>query len=1220
MQVAIITIKSDLNMVLHTLQKSLLIFLATLFSLQLLEAKKPVPLRDFEIRLDEHERWDVKDNMRYSKETGYPLAIYDVNFKTSEGLPEEKALEYIRANRELLGLRKGEIENLKLHFIRVSDAGTTVRLRQHYKGLPVGRSEITVNMDKNDVIKVVFSGFRQNIDLPTINPLITKEYATQIALQKIRQRGNVRFLKTNLMVYWNKAFSKLCYEVRVVGDEPHGDWQILVDALTGDFVKVADIAHYHKPKEEHNHSHSSTTSASAMATGTGSVFDADPLSSAGVAYGGNYVDNNDATNASLQAEVFSYNLLDITFTGTEYQLNGPYAVITEWEPPTKGLFSQASSNFNFNREDDGFEATNTYYHIDYSMRYLNVTLGCNIMPRQYSGGVQYDPHGEGGADNSHFNSGTGEIVFGEGCVDDAEDSDVIHHELGHGLHDWVTNGGLSQVEGLSEGCGDYWAGSYNRGLGQWTPADPQYYYMFNWDGHNECWPGRLLNVTGYPGALGGGVHADGQLWASCLMSMWDAVGQQDLDKAFWEGLGMTNATANQNDAAVAVYNAAINMGYSSSDIIAMHSGFTACGYTMPPLPIVDVSFVSSGSSVSEGDGCGSQVVQAMVSMGAEPNATTTVNFSVTNSGSSTVSSSPLTFTTANWNVDQAISITIPADGEVDGDETVTLTLTSVTGSDAVLGSTTSYTLTILDDDMAPSSTPFNTTVFSDDFNSGLAKWNIIDGGNTTDTWSEYSANTLDGTTCLFIDSDPPGSGSTVYETAESIAFNTEGMTNLTLSFDQYFREYNTGYNEMTSVDVWDGSAWQNIYIRDGNSNNQGTIGDWNAPDNQSIDITAYANAAMKVRFIFDAQWDYSWAIDNVTITGDMVTGVQSLDNSANFASEWLGPNQTVHFYDPASGNIMCKIENTSNHDYGCTDVYVDNDGSSFMQVAGYAAPEEQFFDKTFKVDVTNDNPTGSYIITFYISAAERAGWISAGVREWNNVLIVKTDGAITAMTNTTPFEQELDMVGTFGTDYTISASFASGFSGFGFAEELVPLPVELTDIVADVANNDIIVKWTTATEIDNEGFEVMRSASLDKDFEKIGWVAGKGNSSVPVSYLFTDDGVLPGITYYYRLKQMDFDGHFEYSDIVNAKVDSKEISMNLSPNPTSSLLNVVLQNANSTKVSYRVTDVVGKTIINCEDEAVYGGFHFDTSPMSSGVYILRLEIDGKVLTQKFMVD
>ena len=59
------------------------------------------------------------------------------------------------------------------------------------------------------------------------------------------------------------------------------------------------------------------------------------------------------------------------------------------------------------------------------------------------------------------------------------------HELGQGIHDWVTNGGLSQQEGISEGTGDYLATAYSRDFKQWSTTDAQYNWVYNWDGHNE---------------------------------------------------------------------------------------------------------------------------------------------------------------------------------------------------------------------------------------------------------------------------------------------------------------------------------------------------------------------------------------------------------------------------------------------------------------------------------------------------------------------------------------------------------------------------------------------------------------------------------------------------------------------------------------------------------------------------------------------------------------
>jgi len=246
------------------------------------------------------------------------------------------------------------------------------------------------------------------------------------------------------------------------------------------------------------------------------------------------------------------------------------------------------------------------------MRYINDTLNINLMPYQYSGGVQYDPHGLNGADNSYYTSGSGRLAFGEGGVDDAEDADVIIHELGHGIHDWITGGNSSSAEGLGEGSGDYWAQSYGRSLNQWTSSDAEYQWMFNWDGHNTCWGGRTTNYAPiYPGGLVNQIHTDGQIWATVNMKIWDVLGRTKTDTAFLEGLGLTNSSTNQQNAAIAVRQAAIDMNYSCADIKVITEKYTAAGYVMPAIPL---RINCPGTQTVTADGLGNYTVPSFASL------------------------------------------------------------------------------------------------------------------------------------------------------------------------------------------------------------------------------------------------------------------------------------------------------------------------------------------------------------------------------------------------------------------------------------------------------------------------------------------------------------------------------------------------------------------------------------------------------------------------------
>lgn len=571
--------------------------IATLFSLNIF-AQKPMEKRSFEVSLEKDEaiQTEIKNNQRINIKTGKPVALYGLSYQVPQGTPESMAQYYLEHQSEKLGIPKSEIQNLQHHATRTTNAGSVVRYRQHINGIPVNRAEVTISISPQNKVVMVLNSFQQIKNINT-QPVVTATQAYQLAHNYLNITSNIMHTANKLMVYSNSKMARLAHEVVISSDSPRGEWHVFVDARTQEVFKVVDMNHYYGDKKEHIHDANckhnkpvnygpfTNEEVRRRATGTAMVFNPDPLSSNTVAYGGGYVDGADADTAQLTAARFSVTLNDITQTGSTYSLVGPRAEIVDFDTPNTGLFTQNSSDFSFTRNEQGFEPANTYYHIDFLMNYINNTLGCNVMPYQYAGGVKFDPHGAGGADNSYYTSGSGQLAFGEGCVDDAEDSDVIHHELGHGLHDWVTAGGLSQVDGLSEGSGDYVAQSYNRSLGNWAPGDPAYNWVFNWDGHNVCWNGRITNYTAaYPGGLVGQIHADGQIWASCLMTVWDVIGQQEMDKIFYEGLGMTNGTSSQNDAANAVYQAALNLSYTNTQINAIHSGLTACGYTLPSLP------------------------------------------------------------------------------------------------------------------------------------------------------------------------------------------------------------------------------------------------------------------------------------------------------------------------------------------------------------------------------------------------------------------------------------------------------------------------------------------------------------------------------------------------------------------------------------------------------------------------------------------------------------
>lgn len=501
--------------------------------------------------------------------TRAPLALYGVASMVLPGTPEAMAREYLGTHAAALGLRYATLKDLAFLKTRSSKSGHNVHFEQRAGGVPVYGGRLVVHVSPDNRVTFVTSGYQGTAQLLSSQPLLSAAQARAQLSQRLGAQGPYNYEDTTLVAYPQASGTRLAWRVRLDPSKPLGDWEALVDARSGEMFVFWDRANY----------------------ATGSVFDPDPLSSSRTHYGSPITDNNDADDPVINKEVVTVDLGDLPQANGLYYLSGDWAELIDHETPNDGFFEQASPDFLFTREQNGFESVLTYHHIDKSMRYINETLGIALRPYQYTGGVQFDPQGLDGEDNSHYSSGSGQLAFGEGCVDDNEDVDVVLHELGHGLHDWVTEGGLSNiVDGLSEGFGDYWAQSYSRSLNQWTPSDPEYNWVYTWDGHNECWAGRVTNVAlPYPTSVQPypAVHSGGQHWATCLMKIYDQLGRTKTDTLSLEGLAMTGMLSTQNDAANATYQAAVDLGFPADELEYLSSTFTGCGYVMgvPSLPV-----------------------------------------------------------------------------------------------------------------------------------------------------------------------------------------------------------------------------------------------------------------------------------------------------------------------------------------------------------------------------------------------------------------------------------------------------------------------------------------------------------------------------------------------------------------------------------------------------------------------------------------------------------
>lgn len=184
------------------------------------------------------------------------------------------------------------------------------------------------------------------------------------------------------------------------------------------------------------------------------------------------------------------------------------------------------------------------------------------------------------------------------------------------------------------------------------------------------------------------------------------------------------------------------------------------------------------------------------------------------------------------------------------------------------------------------------------------------------------------------------------------------------------------------------------------------------------------------------------------------------------------------------------------------------------------------------------------------------------------------------------------------------------------------LPVELTSFTAKFKNNVIELNWNTSTEVNNYGFEIERSKDKT-DFEKIGFVEGSGNSNSAKNYFFTDEQKLSG-KYFYRLKQLDNDGAFEYSKVVEVDIkqlQTFELSQNYpNPfNPTTRISYSIPLDSKVTLLIYEITGEVVKSLVNEYQTAGIYTIDFNAAGLSSGIYFYKITANDFLQIKKMSV-
>ena len=241
-------------------------------------------------------------------------------------------------------------------------------------------------------------------------------------------------------------------------------------------------------------------------------------------------------------------------------------------------------------------------------------------------------------------------------------------------------------------------------------------------------------------------------------------------------------------------------------------------------------------------------------------------------------------------------------------------------------------------------------------------------------------------------------------------------------------------------------------------------------------------------------------------------------------------------------------------------------------------------------------------------------------RNYGAILLIEYDSDFNAYYHTTN-----DKVQYFNLPYYLKMSKVS----FGIVATLADLtqivPVELLAFTASVRNSEVELLWSTASELNNRGFEIERSIDNQDNFVTIGFVDGKGTSTEINYYSFTDRPQVSGVNQiYYRLKQIDFDGTFSYTDVVNVSYDVPAefvLSQNY-PNPFNPSTRINYFVPQESFVSIKVYDFLGREVMTLVNDTKATGSYemvFDASNLPSGTYFYTLIAENYSTTKKMII-
>ncbi len=589
---------------------------------------------------------------------------------------------------------------------------------------------------------------------------------------------------------------------------------------------------------------------------------------------------------------------------------------------------------------------------------------------------------------------------------------------------------------------------------------------------------------------------------------------------------------------------------------------------------------------------------------------------------------PASVTLNSTTLSQPVTIRVFADNNVEGIETVNVSYNiNASGGNAVADNyNQAFSLNIFDNDNAIDPLGANAVLLSEGFGTiatpgpTSGTWTVINPNIATNTWV-YSANGGTGVTTGAAHitnnttTNPLTYTLTINDTAtlRSPLVNATAYTGSSDSLKLFIRYKSNG--ELASGTYYDFGRLR--YSLDGT--NFTTIP--GSPILQGItaitDLTINLPAVLKGQQFYIG---YYWQNDNsagtnppfiLDSTAVIVSGAKIETTAGSTNSSYITATQAAPMLSSADGELIAALSDMSN--IGCitSTVFAAGTGRQSATINGVASFRS---DKVIQL-TPGVAYAGAYRATIYFTTAEVAVW--GGAASGLNILKVPDSdplGATITGTVVTPVAVN-DQRATRGfISYT--ADF-SGFSKFMLTDRSSVVPVQDLQFAARPLTQSILLNWSTRAEFNSRHFVVERSFN-GTQFTAIATVGARGNTNQLSNYSFADENVSKGITYYYRLRQVDIDGKELFSEIRTARLGETRGNIVLQPNPAHHGVRIIIDGKHS-QALITITDAAGKSVFRQNRvNNLNGIYEVNIENLASGIYTVSVTAGDLVYTEKLV--